>query len=185
MTMSEKTAARTAAGDGTHLDLKAKARELAGRTFDKRDLTVLDELAVPEAKYYIPGRPPLGNDGFKELMLHLWQAKPDLRLEILDIVSEGPFVASRVRFTGTHLGELMGIPPTGRRLELEEILVERWNDEGRLVEFYQEADYLGMLTTLGVVPPRGAGPLGQLAHTFTSAARFTWLKRKARRGGGR
>jgi predicted ester cyclase len=184
MTTSEETAGRTA-GDGARPDLKARARELASRTFDKRDLSVIDELARPEANYYLPGRPPLGNDGFKELMLHLWQAKPDLRLELLDMISEGPYVASRVRFTGTHLGELMGIPPTGRWIQLDEILVERWDDEGRLVEFHQEADYLGMLGTLGVVPPRDAGPLGQLSHTFTSAARFAWLKRKARRNTGR
>ncbi|MGW7467894.1 ester cyclase [Streptomyces xantholiticus] len=185
MTTSEGTTVRNAAGHGARPNLKARTRELAARTFDKRDLTVLDELARPDARYYLPGRPPLGNDEFKELMLHLWQAKPDLSLELIDLVAEGQYVACRVRFTGTQLGELMGIPPTGRRVELDEILIVHWDDEGRLIDFHQEADYLGMLTQLGVVPPRNTGPLGQLAHTFTSAARFAWLKRKARRGSGR
>ncbi|MFF2654235.1 ester cyclase [Streptomyces sp. NPDC058045] len=173
-----------AQSDGPRPELKAKARELAARTFDEHDLTALDDLARPDARWHLPGRPELGNDGFKELMLHLWQAKPDLRVEILDLVSEGPYIACRVGFTGTHRGELMGIPPTGRRVEMEEVLVQRWDDEGRLVTFHQEADYLGMLGQLGVVPPRGTGPLGQLAHTFTAAARFTWLGLKARRSSG-
>ncbi|HCA86645.1 MAG TPA: hypothetical protein DEQ61_14855 [Streptomyces sp.] len=182
------TGTKTSAADRTALprrDPREAALELLERGWRVKDPTVLDEMAVPECTYDLPGHPRMGNKEFMELMQHVWLAKPDLRIELLDMVVEGDLVASRVRFSGTQSGELLGIPPTGRFVTIDEILLERWDEHGRLLEFHQEADFLGMLGQLGVVPPKDAGPLGQLAHAVSSAVRFTWLKRKARRGGGR
>ncbi|MEU1017249.1 ester cyclase [Streptomyces sp. NPDC005900] len=164
---------------------KDAAHELLERCWRVKDVTVLDDMADPACTYTLPGHPRLDNKQFLDLMQQIWRAKPDLRIDLLDMIAEGEWVASRVRFSGTQTGELLGIPPTGRFVSIDEMILERWDEHGRLLEFHQEADFVGMLTQLGVVPPKEAGPLGQLAHTFTSAARFTWLRRKARRTGGR
>ncbi|MFH8366938.1 ester cyclase [Streptomyces sp. NPDC018031] len=165
----------------THVDARAATNELFQRAWRQRDASVLDDMAAPDCTYHVPGRPPMDNREFLALMQHIWEAKPDLWVELFDMIVEGNSVACRAQFIGTQTGELLGIPPTGRKVDMEEIILVRWDEQGRLAAMYQEADYVRMLVQLGVMPPPGTGPLGQLAHTFTSAARFTWLKRKARK----
>lgn len=160
-----------AAAAGDALDLGALAAELGRRVFDERDLSAIDEFAAPGARYRLPGRPVLDNEGFKDLVRQLWRAQPDLRAELLETAVEAPYVGARLRFTGTHLGELFGTPPTGRRIDMVELLVERWDSQGRLVELCQEADYLGLLGRIGVLPPADAGPLRQLAHVVAGGVR--------------
>ena len=58
--------------------------------------------------------------------------------------------------TGTQEGELMGIPPTGRQVTLTGFDLFRI-EGGRIVEMWQEADQLGMMQQLGVVPEPGQG----------------------------
>ncbi|MEO3973651.1 ester cyclase [Streptomyces sp. CAU 1734] len=162
---------------------RESALELMERGWRLKDTTVLDEMAAPECTYHLAGHPPMGSAEFMELMGQIWRAKPDLRVETFEIIEDGDWVATRLRFSGTQSGELLGIPPTGRYVSIDEMVLERWDEHGKLLELHQEADFLGMLGSLGVVPPKDAGPLGIFAHTFTSAIRFTWLRRKARRSG--
>lgn len=167
------------------LDRRALAHLVIDRCWRQQDPTALDELALPDCRYHLPGHPVLDNAGFLALMREIWQAKPDLRVEVLDMIVDDPYVATRLRFSGTQHGELLGIPPTHRRVDIEEMVLAHFDDSGRLVEFHQEADFVGMLGQLGVVPPPGTGPLGQLAHTVTTAVRFTWLGYRARRNAPR
>lgn len=73
-------------------------------------------------------------------MLHtftqvLKPAFPDLRVEVLDQIAEGDQVTSRKRITGTHLGELMGIPATGRSVAIDVIDIVRLRD-GKYLEHW-------------------------------------------------
>ncbi|MFF2654267.1 ester cyclase [Streptomyces sp. NPDC058045] len=156
---------------GDALDLGARALELARRVFDERDLGALDECATPDARYRVPGRPVLDNEGFKALVRHLWRAQPDLRVDVLNTVVEAPYVGVRARFTATHLGELFGNPPTGRPIDMVEMLVQTFDEQGRMVELCQEADYLGLLGGIGVLPPPDAGPLRSVAHLLAGSVR--------------
>ncbi len=75
-------------------------------------------------------------------------------MTIEEMVAEGERVATRKTFRGTHRGELMGIPPTGKVVEIGLIDIVRLVD-GKVVESWSAADDLGLLRQLGVLPPPG------------------------------
>jgi len=77
-------------------------------------------------------------------------AFPDIHLEVEDTVAEGDLVAFRGTFTGTHLGDGMGIAPTGRFLEVRGMSMGRWR-EGCLVEGWNHHDLLSLYRGLGLL----------------------------------
>jgi predicted ester cyclase len=79
---------------------------------------------------------------------------PDFTIQIEDIFAEGDHVVTRVTGRGTHLGEWMGIKPTGREVRLKGINIDRV-DRGRIAEHWGEADTIGMLVQMGVDPFAG------------------------------
>jgi predicted ester cyclase len=76
-------------------------------------------------------------------------AFPDFRATIHDQIAEGDKVVTRKVFHGTHHGELMGVAPTGRPVEIEVIDIVRVKN-GRIVEHWNVVDRLGLLQQLGV-----------------------------------
>ena len=67
------------------------------------------------------------------------------------MIAEGDRVVARYSARGTHLGELMGIAPTGREITLTGIAIRRFS-EGRIAETREEYDALGLLHQLGAGP---------------------------------
>jgi predicted ester cyclase len=98
----------------------------------------------------LPGIPPT-RDGIAALFLALKAGFPDLRIEILDQVADGGSVATRKRFRGTHGGSFIGIPASGRPLDLTVIDILKVRD-GKLTEHWVVVDRMDLLTQLGVVP---------------------------------
>jgi predicted ester cyclase len=80
-------------------------------------------------------------------------AFPDWREEIVDLVAEEDKVVGRFKCSGTHQGEMMGIPPTGSRQEVDEVYFLRVED-GKFVEFWALEDNLTRMRQLGLLPPR-------------------------------
>jgi steroid delta-isomerase-like uncharacterized protein len=78
-------------------------------------------------------------------------AFPDMKLTIEDIFSNGDKVFSRVRAEGTNTGEIMGMPPTGRHMEIRWIMNEARVVNGRIVEEWEIVDELEIMRQLGVV----------------------------------
>lgn len=98
-----------------------------------------------------PGLPfeVVGPQGVERLADALLPAVPDMRLAIEDVVAEGEKVLVRLTIHGTHRGELFGIPPTGRTLEVA--VLDLFHIRGsKLVEHWALLDNLGMLRQLGV-----------------------------------
>ena len=79
-------------------------------------------------------------------------AFPDLRMEPQDLLSSGDKVVARVRCTGTHKSEFMGIPATGKRMDVEAIDIVRFGDDGLAHEHWGVFDAMKMMQQLGVVP---------------------------------
>jgi predicted ester cyclase len=77
---------------------------------------------------------------------------PDWREEIVQLVAEGDTVAGRFRCSGTHLGEFLGNPPTGKRMDVEEVFFVR-AEGGRFVDFWALEDSMGRMRQLGLLPP--------------------------------
>ena len=105
----------------------------------------VDELFAPRAARRV-----------KRLFTEFYTAFPDWREEIVELVAEGSTVAGRFRCSGTHQGEFLGEAPTGKRMEVEEVLFLRAED-GKFVDFWALEDSLGRLRQLGLLPSHSGG----------------------------
>jgi steroid delta-isomerase-like uncharacterized protein len=125
-------------------------RQIYEEVFDKHNLDVLDELYDAEFVYHSPGRPDLGREGLKQGFASELVAFPDTQLTIEDIFAAGDKVAVRFTACGTHQGEYMGIPPTGKQMTMTSILIHRLAG-GKMVEDWEWSDQLGVLRQFGLV----------------------------------
>jgi len=98
-----------------------------------------------------PGLPPT-RDGVRQFFETTLAAFPDLRFEPQDVFAGGDRGIGRVRWKGTHRGEFMGIPPTGRQIDVQVIDIVRFGPDGKAVEHWGVTDSLAMMQQLGVVP---------------------------------
>lgn len=133
---------------------KAIARRLSEEVYSRGNLDVADEIYAPGFVGHDPNSPGemRGSEGVKQLASAYRGAFPDLQVTVEDQVTEGDKVATRWRARGTHQGELMGILPTGNRVEMTGINFSRVSG-GKIVEEWYNYDALGLMQQLGVVPP--------------------------------
>jgi steroid delta-isomerase-like uncharacterized protein len=116
------------------------------------DLSVIDEFIAEDfVNHTAPPHLQHGRESLKKLA-GLWRtAFPDLKVTINDVLAEGEVVAVAWTGAGTHLGDLMGIPPTGKRGIMSGVEFNKFQD-GRIVERWGNNDQLGLFTQLGLVP---------------------------------
>jgi len=117
-----------------------------------KNVNAVDELM---AANYIDHNPapgvPSGTEGMKQLMSMFFSAFPDLHATIDVLVAEGDLVVGRMTNTGTHTGDFMGIPATGKKVSFTETHIVRIAD-GKAVEHWGNQDDMGMMQPLGVIP---------------------------------
>jgi steroid delta-isomerase-like uncharacterized protein len=115
----------------------------------------IDEVVAADCVFHnMPGGDMSGAEGFKQIMLGGHVSMPDLRAEVHDLVAEGDKVVARFTVSGTHLGDLMGIPPTGKRISWDGINAFRVSG-GRIAEEWINEDILSMLQQAGAIPVPG------------------------------
>ncbi|WP_455354098.1 ester cyclase [Streptomyces sp. SYSU K217416] len=163
-------------------DIKRLAPRVLDELWNKRDLGVIDEHFSPRVVTHVPlpGQPLIyGIPGLKDLAGQMFTALPDLARRSHEVLAEGDKVLVRGELTGHHRGALMGIPPTGLPTRLTEHVILRFEGD-QIAEMWQQADYLGVLTQLGITPPEDAGPVGSVAHTFKTVGRLGALMARDR-----
>ena len=137
-----------------------KNKAIVRRSFEevgKQKWAISNELFGPDYVWHQPGSPkPLTGEESEQFMRTFFAAFPDNRSTIEDMIAEGDKVVTRYTVRGTHKGDFLGIPATGKEVAFTSILISRIA-EGKIVEDWEEADALGMLQQLGVVPPIGEG----------------------------
>lgn len=94
---------------------------------------------------------PPGREGMRQALANFRTAFPDLTTSLEHLIAEGDKVVLRWKARGTHEGELMGIPATGKQVTLSGIDILRI-ENGKIAERWAEYDNLGLLQQLGVVP---------------------------------
>lgn len=147
--------ASVVAGIGDPEQNKAISRRCVEEIWNQRNLDLLDELVAADFVYHDPANPMIRDlAGYKLFMGACYAAFPDLQFIIEDMLAEGDKVVVRWTFQGTHQGELIGIPPTGKQVAYTGILFNRLAD-GKLVETWVSMDIIGMLRQLGVIPSPG------------------------------
>ncbi|MBY0398329.1 MAG: ester cyclase, partial [Thermoleophilia bacterium] len=99
----------------------------------------------------LPGGAPT-KQGVKDFFRMQIAAFPDMAMTPQDVIDGGDKVVARVRFTGTHRGEFMGIPPTGRSVDVQLIDIIRCEDDGLAHEHWGVFDAMAMMQQLGAAP---------------------------------
>jgi steroid delta-isomerase-like uncharacterized protein len=98
-----------------------------------------------------PGQGP-GLDGLNDVLRGMRAAFPDLHFSIEEQISEGEKVLTRFEWTGTHRGEFLGVPATGRPVKVWGMVIDRLQD-GKIKETRILMDTLGLMMQLGVISP--------------------------------
>jgi len=119
--------------------------------WNQRKPAIMDELIAIDAIDHDPANPGVspGPKGQKELLAKYTSAFPDTKFTLGDLIGDGDLVAVRWTVRGTHRGELQGIAPTGRQVNLTGIMIARIAN-GKIAETWSNWDALGMLQQLGV-----------------------------------
>ena len=111
----------------------------------------VDELVAEDFVPHTWGQMAEGRDGLRQAMERVARGVADARMTVEDVIAEGDRVAVRLTSQARQVGELMGMPPSGREYRIEEIHIFRLRD-GQIVEHWHQADFLGMMKQLGAMP---------------------------------
>jgi steroid delta-isomerase-like uncharacterized protein len=130
---------------------KELVRRFVEEFWNEGNAAAADELMAPDAEIHMPTGELVDLDGLKGFAVAFRQAFPDWHSTFEELVAEGDRVAERWTGRGTHRGELQGIAPTGRRVEVPGSVFYRIAD-GRIVEFRGQLDMMGMMRQLGAIP---------------------------------
>jgi steroid delta-isomerase-like uncharacterized protein len=131
---------------------KETLRRIYDEVFSKGNLGAVDELMAANYVLHGPGGTELkGPTGFKEFVRTLRAAFPDVQVTVEDMVAEGSEVAHRATLRGSHQGEFMGIPATGRQVEVSITTISRFAD-GQEVEAWESLDTARIYQQLGAAP---------------------------------
>jgi steroid delta-isomerase-like uncharacterized protein len=138
-------------------DMKVLVRRLFEEVWNQGNLAAIDELFAPSYIRYDPAAPEAkGLAGFKQLVVMLRTAFPDLHFTLEEVIAEDDKVMTRALLRGTHRGEYLGIAPTGKPVAVMGMVVLRIA-QGKFQEGWLMMDNLGLLQQLGMVPPVGQG----------------------------
>ncbi|MEX1254326.1 MAG: ester cyclase [Dehalococcoidia bacterium] len=121
---------------------------------DRGDAKILDEFIAPDYLDHNPPFPnlPAGRAGSREGFQLALGAFSDFSHEVVDQIAEGDKVVTRMRASGKHTGEFLGIPATGKSVTMTGIAVHRIAD-GKIAEHWSEVDAFGFFQQLGSFPP--------------------------------
>jgi steroid delta-isomerase-like uncharacterized protein len=133
---------------------KAHTRQFFA-AFDKGDLDGAAAVFAADAVVHNVGAPdPLNLAGFKQLGAVFLAAFPDGKHTIEAMIGEGEKVVTRATYRGTHTGDLMGIPPTGKSVTVTAMTIDHFT-EGKIIESWRLFDQMGMMQQLVVIPTPG------------------------------
>lgn len=139
-------------------DVRALLHRFIDEVINGRDLDVaLREIVVEDfvEQNPLPGQGP-GRAGLADVLAGMFAGFPDLHWKMFDTIVQDDRITTLSTWTGTHLGEFQGIPPTGRRVSVEAWTVDRYRDR-QLVESRIIMDVAGLLGQLGIIPGPNGG----------------------------
>jgi len=117
-----------------------------------------------------PGQKP-GLAGLKELFPQWKAAWPDLKWEYISIAADGDYVYAHSRMTGTNTGAFMGMPATGKKIDVGSVDITKFKD-GKCVEHWSYMEEMKMMTQMGLMDPsKMMPPPGDAAPTAAPDAK--------------
>ena len=125
-------------------------RRLVDEVINNKCLAVIDDIIHPDYVYRTPGQELRGRQELRELFTDYHAALPDLHVNIDDLVYTDNKAVVLFTLTGTHENELMGIPATGKQVNINGMTSSRF-DDGQIIEEWELLDQLTMFQQLDIV----------------------------------
>lgn len=138
-------------GAGRRKRAKEKFLAVADRVYEAWNTGNADLLDVyaPDCVFHTPPNPDIeGLEAFKQFFAAVLSAYPDFQLTMDEAIFERDIGLTRWTWRGTHTGEFMGIPPTGKQVVVTGCTITQWVN-GKIVEQWQYEDVLGLMLQLG------------------------------------
>jgi steroid delta-isomerase-like uncharacterized protein len=136
---------------------KTRLQNYINTTWNQHDLSVIDDALLPEfVDHTLPPGSQQGPAGQRAFLEAYLQGFPDTHIDLNEMVAEGDTVVLRWTATGTHTGNLMGIPASGKSMNLPGIALWRFRD-GRLIECWNHFDQVTLLQQIGVMQAQAGG----------------------------
>ena len=130
---------------------KELVRRFVEEFWNEGNADAAEELMAPDAEIHMPTGELVDLDGLKGFAGAFRGSFPDWHSTFEELIAEGDRVAERWTGRGTHRGELQGIAPTDRRVEVPGSVFYRIVD-GKIVEFRGQLDMMGLMRQLGAMP---------------------------------
>jgi predicted ester cyclase len=130
---------------------RTDALERARERWNAADLSGYLALYGPGVRLHGYTPEPMGKVEVEGFYRNVFAAFDSPQLVFHDMLESGDSVTIRFTMTGTHKGEFMGVPPTGRKIALPGITILRF-DGDTVIERWSSADMLGLLVQIGAVP---------------------------------
>jgi predicted ester cyclase len=130
---------------------KQAVRQIFEEGMNNGNLDIFDKYIHERYVNHDLPAPAPGAEGLKQVTGMFKSGFPDMHIELSDVIGEGDRVVSRGSWTGTHKGEFMGIPPTGKHVSVSYMDIWRF-ENGKGIENWVKMDMLGLMQQLGVVP---------------------------------
>jgi predicted ester cyclase len=158
--MTDSVTTESGAATGAGSELADASRRMIEESFNEGKFDLIDQYVAPEAPNHDPALPASlrglrGPELVKRLVQSYRGAFPDLRMTVDDAGQAGEKVFVQWHAEGTHRGELEGLAPTGVRVAVTGISIDRWSD-GKIVESWTQWGNLGLARQLGAAPPEGS-----------------------------
>ena len=132
-------------------------RQFVEEAINKKNLDAIDELVAEDFVEHVPfpGQVP-GREGLRQVLATFLFAFPDIRWTLEEQIAEGEKVVSRFTMTGTHRGDFLGIPPTGKSVNIWGVVIDVVRN-GKFAESRIIMDTLGLMQQLGMIPMPSEG----------------------------
>ena len=134
---------------------KQFVQQLFAEVMNGHNLSAVGKYIAPGFKHYgVPGAKG-GPDGFAETLQRFFDGFHDMQVHAEDAIAEGDTVMTRGYITGTHNGNFMGIPGSGKQIRIDYIDIWKIQD-GKAIENWVQMDAMGMMQQLGAMPASAA-----------------------------
>jgi steroid delta-isomerase-like uncharacterized protein len=130
---------------------KSLVRRFVDEIWNKKNLNKLEEFLSPQYSAHTPDGTIHGLKEFRQFHQGYQEAFPDCRIAVGEMLAEGNLVSCRITFSGTHKGELKGVPATGKQIK-EECIMQLRVSGGKIAEDISIWDRLSLYQQLGVAP---------------------------------
>ncbi|HEY7214794.1 MAG TPA: ester cyclase [Thermoanaerobaculia bacterium] len=141
-------------------------RDFAQKMINERDLALAPEFIAQGSVHHELGNVPeyfrRGPRAMAQFLNLYLRAFSDLRITFEDALADRDRVVTRWRLEGTQDGPLMGIAPSGRRISVEGIRIDRV-ENGKIAESWMQMDTMSLLEQIGALPKLRREPLRGIA----------------------